>query len=95
VYYSGIKERTHRSETVKTVSFNSLSHVWNGSTALVFSSSHKTCNWANRPGSEDNQKMYASPKWALHAVLPPSRTPFMQTLSACDKECKDAIFQEM
>lgn len=95
MYYSGIKERIHRSEPVKTVSFNSLSHVWNGSTALVFSSSHKTCNWAKRPGSEDNHKMYVSPKGALHAVPPPSKTSFMQTSSACDKECKDALFQRL
>jgi len=93
VHYSGIKERTHRSEPVKTVSFNSLSHVWNGSTAVVFSSSHKTCNWAKCPGSEDNQKMYVSPKGALRAVLPPSRTTFVQTLPACVKECKDALWQ--
>jgi len=81
-YYRGIKERTHRSELVKTVSFKSLSHVWSGYTAVVFSSSHKTCNWAKCPRSEDNQKMYVSPKGALHAVLPPSKTTFTQILPA-------------
>jgi len=92
VYYSGIKEKPHRSEPVKTVSFNSLSHVWNGSTALVFSSSHKTCNWAKCLGSEDNQKMYVSPKGALHAVLPPSWHPSCRLCLPAIRNVKTTYF---